>query len=85
MNLYCLKDNKSGMFGPVMMAHSDAHMGRNLKESLGGTNATPARFPEDYDLYLVGDFGEETAAIVSEVRFVCNLSVILPVNGGPNA
>lgn len=86
MKLYALKDLKMGNYGPVMMGMNDAHMSRSIVESLQGSQATPARFPEDYDLFQVAEYGADTdGSVLPEFRYVCNLSVIIPKNGGSGA
>lgn len=77
MLLYSMLDKKMGEHGPIMMGLNDGHMSRTLVESFRGSNHTVARFPEDYDLYQVGEFDVETGSLRSDVRFVCNVSVVL--------
>lgn len=77
MLLYAMKDQKTGQFGAPMVGVNDGHVSRGIAEALRGQAATAAQYPEDFDLFQVGDMHEETGTIHSDVRFVCNLSVIL--------
>lgn len=77
MKLYALKDVKSGQFGPVMLAHNDAHMTRSMVEVFKGSRETVAKFPQDFELYEVGEYNLDTGHIVSSPRFVCSAALAL--------
>lgn len=77
MKLYSLKDVKSQQFGPVMMGQNDQHMTRTLQEAFEGSRETVARFPGDFELYLVGEFDTDTGGSRQDIRFVCNMDVVL--------
>lgn len=82
MLLYSLLDKKAGMYGQVMAQLNDAMMARMLREVMA-PDSTPARFPEDFDLYGLGEYDELTGRIAAEAqpRFVANMSTVLQ-NGG---
>lgn len=85
MKLYSLLDKKAGMYGAVMMAMNDGHMSRFLQERFVDPQETVKRFPDDFDLYEVGEFSQDTGECGSPgvPRFVVNMAVIL--NGGGHA
>lgn len=79
MKLYVLHDKKSGLYGPTMMAMNDGHMSRTLHEAYMGSQEQQAKYPEDYDLYEVAEYDNQTGRVRvdGDPRFVVNLSVIL--------
>lgn len=81
MKLYALKDVKSGQFGPVMLAQNDAHMCRTCVEAFSGTRETVARFPGDFELFQVAEYDVDSGGNSQQIRFVCNMDVVLSSNG----
>lgn len=81
MKLYALKDVKSGTFGPVMLAQNDAHMCRTLVEAFEGSRETVARFPSDFELFMVAEYDTASGGSKQDIRFVCNMDVVLSANG----
>lgn len=80
MKLYSMLDKKAGAYGSVMMGVNDPVMIRSIQENMN-PNHPIARFAEDYDLYEVGEFDEQSGRLSkSELRFVVNMAVVL--NGG---
>jgi len=82
VKLYSFLDKKMSMYGPVMMGHNDGQMSRTIVESFRGSQHLVEKYPEDFDLYEVGELNEQTGVIVSVVRFVSNASVFLPSFNG---
>lgn len=78
MKLYALKDVKSGQFGPVMLAQNDMHMTRTLQEAFEGSRETVARFPGDFELFQVAEYDTLSGGTDQQIRFVCNMDVVLP-------
>lgn len=50
---------------------------RGMREHIPGTAAPAAKYPGDFDLFLLGVYDVESGVIVTDVRLVENLSVIL--------
>lgn len=82
MKLYALKDVKAGQFGPVMIAQNDAHMTRSLKEALEGSRETVARFPADFELFMIAEYDTASGGSSQDIRFVCNMDVVLTSPNG---
>lgn len=76
MLLYSLFDKKASRYGQVMMAHNDALMTRELREQIPPGHVV-AKYPQDFELYRIGAFEDETGKIMPGVEFVCNVSAIL--------
>jgi len=85
VKLYSFLDKKMSLYGPVMMGHNDGQMSRTIVESFRGSKHLVEKYPEDFDLYEVGEFSEQSGVIVSAVRFVSNASVFLSSNGAEHA
>lgn len=76
MKLYSIFDKKASVYGAIMMAPNDAMMARSLVEHTP-PQSTLMRFAEDFDLYEVGEFSDDTGRVSEqEVRFICNVSVL---------
>lgn len=85
MRVYAMLDKKKAVFDSVLMlAHSDGHVVRSIKESFTGSNHTIEKFPEDFDLYEVAEFAMDSGQVLPSSRFVCNVGVVLN-GGGVNA
>lgn len=82
MRLYAIYDKKAMSYGEPIMAVNDAVMCRTIKDVIAGAHPV-ARYPEDYDLYALGDYDVDTGKIDVDVNrvFVCNLSVVLSEKG----
>lgn len=81
MQMYSLLDKKAMSYGGILLAASDGHVSRVIQERFSGSGDTVEKFPEDFDLYALGDFSFETGKIESVVRFVVNVGVILQRKG----
>jgi len=88
MNIYSLLDVKLKEYGPLVLANNDASVRRALCDGIPGSGGTVAKYPEDFNLMLLGHFDVETGQIVPEVvpLLVDNVGVILPPRvGAPDA
>lgn len=77
MQMYALLDKKAMSFGGILLAAGDGHVSRVIQERFRGSGDTVEKYPEDFDLYALGEYVLETGVIVSSVKFVVNVSVIL--------
>lgn len=80
MRLYSVYDKKSGVMSPLFCAENDFIARRAFFRSAGSGDL--AVFPEDFDLYCVGEFDLHTGVVtdVTPSTFVC--SAIEFVNRG---
>lgn len=80
MNIYSLFDRKLREYGPLVLANNDASVCRALCDGIPGTQSTIAKYPDDFDLMLLGAFDSDTGQIAPEVipRLVDNVASILP-------
>ena len=86
--LYSVRDNKAELSGQVMMFVNDNVATRTLSPAVNDKTHNYGQYPEDYDLFCIGDYSDETGEITYEkenieghnvitTRKVCNLSELL--------
>lgn len=80
--LYALFDKKASQYGGVLIGQADGHMARIVEERFRGSNDTVERFPQDFDLYQLGEYDMDSGHILPEVRFVSNVGVFLQTKEG---
>lgn len=78
MMMYALLDKKAGTYGGILLAASDGHVSRIIEERFRGSGETVEKYPEDFDLYALGEYNVDSGAIVPLVKFIVNLGVIIP-------
>lgn len=76
MTLYSIKDSKSQSFGGVFAFPSDGIACRAFA-SYAKRDETMSSYPEDFDIYQLGVFSQDTGVIVSHVSFVAHLEGVL--------
>lgn len=69
MNLYSLFDKKLGEIGAIVQAKNLEMIGRALRSLMLSDNEV-AKFPEDYDLVLLGTVDVESGVITPVVPIV---------------
>lgn len=85
MNVYSLFDRKLLQYGQLVLERNDFGVQRGLCD---GIRAQPdsllSKHPEDFDLYQVAEFDDESGVVTALVppRFVSAVSVVLPVPVG---
>lgn len=69
MKLYSIKDTKSKYMRPFEEVNDDMAI-RTLKAISNDKNTQIGMFPEDFELWSIGEFNETTAELTSEVKFL---------------
>lgn len=70
MKLYSIKDVKVGFMSPVMRKNDEQAI-RDYKLTLNSPESNIFNSnPEDYELWRVADFNEDTGAVTPELQFV---------------
>lgn len=69
MKLYSIKDTKNKFMRPFEEVNDDMAI-RTLKAIANDKNTQIGMFPEDFELWCVGSFNEETAELTSEITFL---------------
>lgn len=66
--LISLKDRAVDAFQPVANVRAEGEALRVFRDLIADPNSQQHRHPDDYDLYLVGYFNDQTGAIRIEFR-----------------
>ena len=69
MKLYSIKDTKSKYMRPFEEVNDDMAI-RTLKAISNDKNTQIGMFPEDFELWSIGEFNKTTAELKSEVKFL---------------
>lgn len=64
VKIYSLRDSKAEEFGGLMLAPNVEIVYRGLRQGIP-SNSPVGQYPEDYDLYFVGEFDMETGWLTS--------------------
>ena len=64
--LYCVHDWKSGLFSKPVHDHDDNIAIRNFVSAVSAAEGALAEYPEDFGLYRVGEFDDETGMFEPE-------------------
>lgn len=79
VNLYSVRDVKTGVFLPPMACHNSGHAKRVLMQRLMEDMSTWKQFPGDFQLYSVGTFDDSSGIVkAEEVKFVCEMTELMP-------
>lgn len=74
LNSYSLFDSKSGTFSPPFFCLSRGIAIRMVMDIMADQNTTPARYPDDFTLFELGNFDDATGVIISSAPI--NLGVV---------
>lgn len=76
MNIYSIKDCKSGRFITPFAHQNDNTAKRELKLGINSKDKKViyAAYPEDFQLFRLGQFDEVQGKITPEEDFVCNFT-----------
>lgn len=77
MQVYSLFDRKLREYGGLVLSQNDGTVKRALHEGVP-PNSTLGKYPEDYDLMLLGEFDPETGVLrAGQIMLVDNVRDIL--------
>lgn len=65
LNIYAIMDNKMSAFMTPFFSHNDLTAQRSLKMAVSSEGSAIATAPEDFDLYKIGIFDDESGLIDS--------------------
>lgn len=78
MNYYSVRDIKSATFNRPFVGLSIEQVKRSLYMSLLTQESEIAKFPEDFELYLIGEFDDQAGALVGQTpAMLCNIREIV--------
>lgn len=77
MKLYSLLDTKAKVYGAPFAAPNDGIAGRLVMEALRDPQSMVAKYPNDFQLYCLGEYDEHTGELVQEkVQLVYEVVVL---------
>lgn len=83
MKIYSIFDRAAHMYGGLIVQNNDELCKRNIKTALvaGALDKQILTYPEDFELYCLGEFNNETGKIVPvEPAFVIGIRDLLPAD-----
>jgi len=63
LKLFIIRDSKGGYFGNPLVQHSHAEAERTFKKLALDQKTDISQFPEDFDLYFIGDYDNVTGKL----------------------
>lgn len=77
-SLYSVYDKKAEAFGRLFQLHNDSMAIRSFTSSIVSADGHMAEYPEDYSLYRVGVFNDETGTVEGSeaLRIITGLEAI---------
>lgn len=77
LNLYCIRDNKSGQWQAPVPDHNDATMRRGVAAGLHASDLRSFA-PADFEVFCVGTFDPESGLVTSQMpAYVCSIADIV--------
>jgi len=63
--IFSIRDSKTETFGQPFYQHTHAEAERNFSKLVKDDKSTINSFPEDFDLYYLGTYNDQTGLIMS--------------------
>jgi len=80
VKVYSLLDRKVREFGQLVLARNDEEIRRIVLDSVPGSNTVMSKHPEDFDVFCVGEFDENSGRLtVADAKLVVNVGQLLEV------
>lgn len=78
IHYYCIRDIKSNTFNRPFGGLTVEQVKRSIYTSIAQGNSDIAQFPEDFELYLIADFDDQTGIITGQnPSMICNCREIV--------
>jgi len=65
LKMFTIRDSKGEVFHPPFFNHTHGEAERNFHELTKDEKSMIAKYPEDYDLYYLGTYDNQTGKITS--------------------
>lgn len=63
--MYSVHDSKAEIFHPPFFKHSHGEAERELTTLVNDNKSTISQYPEDYNLYFVGEYNDQSGVITA--------------------
>lgn len=65
LKAFAIRDNKAEYFNTPFFQKSHGEAERSFKQLTNDNQSTVSKYPEDFDLYYVGDYDDNTGTITA--------------------
>lgn len=65
LKIYSVRDSKAQLFGAPWYKNTHGEAERDFSRLVNDKNSTVSQFPEDFDLYYLGEYDDNTGKFMS--------------------
>ena len=65
LKIFAIRDQKAEVYNTPFYQHSHGEAERNFKTLVNDGKSTVSQYPEDFDLYYLGDYDDNTGLVKS--------------------
>lgn len=66
LKIFSIRDDKAGYFNTPFFQRTTGEAERSLQQLVSDKNTLPGKYPEDYSLYEIGSYDDQTGLITAE-------------------
>jgi len=63
LKMFSIRDTKAEIFNPPFFKHTHGEAERDFSTLVNDEKSMPSKYPEDYDLYYVGTYDDQTGKL----------------------
>lgn len=83
LRMYSVYDKKSQVYHPGQYCHNDPHALRFFSMQFENKDSVMGKYPEDFDIYRVGEFDDSTGLVKScTPEYIINVYALLNASNG---
>lgn len=64
LKMYSVRDSKTEVFNSPFFNHTHGEAERNFRTLVNDEKSQPGMYPQDYDLYYLGEYDDQTGKLV---------------------
>lgn len=64
LKLFSVKDQKATTFNSPFASHNERDATHNVRHLVNDKRSLPGQYPKDFDLYLLGEFDDQTGKLI---------------------
>lgn len=84
MTLYGIKDTKAMAFNQPFLMVNDQVAIRSVKAVAADKQTELGKYPEDYELWSLGEYDDKTGIITSDIKHIVNIGDLVEVENEVN-